>query len=170
MQRQKFIRSIAAIVPALTLFPAILKSQQTVAPKPASLDANLVRDFVGAGHNKFDVVRQMLADSPNLLYANWDWGGGDFENALEAAGHVGNKEIANFLIEKGARANLFVMTMLGKTEVVKTFIEANPAYLTARGPHGYTFLHHAQRGEEDAKELLDYFQSKGLTEPRFKLY
>ena len=171
MHRQKFIQTIAAIVPGISLMPTILQAQQqNPPPKPPPLDGNLVRDFVGAGHSKFDVVKQMLADSPNLLYCMWDWGGGDFETATEAAGHVGNKEIANYLIEKGARANLFVMTMLGKTDVVKTFLDANPTYLTARGPHGYSFLHHAQRGGDDAKELLEYFQSKGLTETRYKLF
>jgi hypothetical protein len=30
-------------------------------------------------------------------------------------------------------------------------------------------LHHATRGGEEAKELLDYFQSKGLTEMQIKI-
>jgi len=168
MRRQKFIQTITAVVPGIMLMPKMLQAQEP--PKPAPLDPTQVKDFVAAGHNKIDVVKQMLAESPNLLYAMWDWGGGDFETAIEGAGHVGNKEIANYLIEKGARANLFVMTMLGKTDVVKTFLEANPTYLTARGPHGFSFLHHAQRGGEDAKELLAYFESKGLKETRFKLF
>jgi hypothetical protein len=48
----------------------------------------------------------MLAELPTLLYATWDWGNGDFETALEGAGHVGNKEIANYLI--GLEQNQFV--------------------------------------------------------------
>ena len=111
----------------------------------------------------------MLAESPTLLYATWDWGGGDFETALEGAGHVGNKEIANYLIELGARTNLFVLTMLGKTNLVKSYLEAFPEYLKARGPHGFTLLHHAQRGGEEAKELLDYLGSKGLKESQAAL-
>ena len=31
---------------------------------------------------------------------------GDSENGIEAAGHTGQKEIAHFLLEKGARINL----------------------------------------------------------------
>ena len=62
-----------------------------------------------------------------------------------------------------------MLTMLGKTEIVKASIEAFPAYLNARGPHGFTFLHHAQRGGDAAKALLEYFQSKGLKEARMAL-
>ena len=106
---------------------------------------------------------------PTLLYSCWDWKHGDFETALEGAGHVGNKEIANYLIERGARANLFVLTMLGKTTLVKAFLELYPQYLTARGPHGLTLLHHAEKGGDDSKDILDYLKGKGLTETKAEL-
>ena len=76
------------------------------------------------------------------------------------------EKIANYLVGLGARTNLFVLTMLGKTAIVKNYLETFPSYLTARGPHGLTFLHHAQKGGDDAKELLEYFQSKGLKETK----
>jgi len=59
--------------------------------------------------------------------------------------------------------------MLGKTQIVKPYLETYPQYLSARGPHGFTFLHHAQRGGEDAVELLEYLQGKGLKETKTKL-
>ena len=65
---------------------------------------------------------------------------------------------------------MFVLTMLGKTEIVKTFLETFPAYMNARGPHGFTLLHHAQKGGETSKELLDYLTGKGLKETRIALY
>ncbi|MBC7950008.1 MAG: ankyrin repeat domain-containing protein [Chitinophagaceae bacterium] len=128
-----------------------------------------VKEFVSAGHNNLEKVKTLLVEFPTLIYASWDLGGGDFETALEGAGHVGDKEIANYLINAGSRTNLFVLTMLGKTSLVKPFLEAFPAYLTARGPHGFTLLHHAQRGKEDARELLEYLQSKGLKETKVAL-
>jgi hypothetical protein len=67
-----------------------------------------------------------LKPCSNLLYARYDWGNGDFEEAIEGAGHVGNKEIANYLIEQGARVNLFVLTMLGKTNLVKPVLDEYP--------------------------------------------
>ncbi len=171
MNRKSFLQQ-AAIGSSILAVPSFLLSQTPPAnkqPKEDPLPAEKVKDFVGAGHNNLDKVKQLLLEFPTLLYATWDWGGGDFETGLEGAGHVGTKEIANYLIEKGARTNLFVLTMLGKTQIVKAYIETYPAYLYARGAHGYTLLHHAQRGGEDAKELVDYLQSKGLKETRTAL-
>ena len=141
----------------------------TMQDKPAPLNAELVLDFVKNAHGNFERVKELLEKNPTLLNATWDWGNGDFETALEGAGHVGNKEIANYLIGLGARTNLFVLTMLGRTSIVKNFLEAFPQYLKARGPHGLTFFHHAQAGGNDSKELLDYFQSKGLIEDKMAL-
>jgi len=133
------------------------------------LPPDKVKEFVTAGHTDLEKTKQMLEAMPGLLYATWDWGGGDFETALEGAGHMGNKEIATYLIEKGARTNLYVLTMLGKTQLVKSYLDLFPQYLMARGPHGLTLLHHAQKGGDGAKELYDYFLSKGLKETWMKL-
>ncbi|MFN3664614.1 MAG: hypothetical protein ACK4S0_00565 [Sediminibacterium sp.] len=96
----------------------------------------MIQEFVSAGHNNLAKVKEMYAAQPELIYAAHDLGGGDFETALEGAGHVGNKEIALYLIDKGARTNLFVLTMLGKTTIVKPYLESFPSYVFARGPHG----------------------------------
>jgi hypothetical protein len=144
-------------------------AQQNQADKPAPLDKDLVRDFVIAGHGNFDKTKQMLQEHPSLLFATWDWGGGDFETALEGAGHVGNKEIANYLIAQGARTNMFVLTMLGKTAIVKPFLEQFPKFVFAKGPHGLTLLHHAQKGGEDSKELLAYLDEKGLKDSKINI-
>ncbi len=171
MNRKIFLRQVAVATGSVIVAPYILSGQTTPAA-PKALDPlapEKIKDFVVAGHNNLDKVKTLLVETPTLLYATWDWGGGDFETALEGAGHIGNKDIANYLIAQGARANLFVLTMLGKTQLVKPFLENYPAYLTARGPHGLTLLHHAQRGGADAKELLEYIQAKGLKETKLKL-
>ena len=111
----------------------------------------------------------MLQEYPNLLYSRWDWGNGDFEEAIEGAGHVGNREIAEYLIQNGARPNIFVLTMLGETAIVKSILEKYPSLLNSKGAHGYTLLHHATRGGDPAKELLEYFKSKGLNEMRINI-
>jgi hypothetical protein len=168
MKRKIFLQQVAIGAGSMLAIPSL-----SFARNPGTigdpLPAEQVKAFVIAGHGNFDEVKKLLADTPTLLYATWDWGGGDFETAIEGAGHVGNKEIADYLIGLGARTNLFVLTMLGKTQIVKTFLDAFPQYLNARGPHGFTFLHHAQKGGDDAKELLDYFQSKGLKETKVAL-
>src|SRR5690349_2496145 len=168
MNRKRFLQQAAIGTTSLGLLPTFL-SGQNPAPKADPLPQEKVKDFVIAGHGNLDKVKTLLTEFPTLLYATWDWGTGDFETGLEGAGHVGNKEIANYLIGIGARTNLFVLTMLGKTQIVKAYLETFPQYLNARGPHGFTLLHHAQKGGDDAKELLDYLQGKGLKETKAML-
>jgi ankyrin repeat protein len=172
MNRKNFLQQVAIGTGSILAAPYLLSGQ--TAPlkeilRADPLPAEKVKEFVAAGHNNLDKVKTLLLEFPTLLYATWDLGGGDFETALEGAGHVGNKDIANHLIKLGARTNMFVLTMLGKTQIVKPYLEAFPEYLSARGPHGLTLLHHAQRGGDDAKELLEYLQSKGLKETKTAL-
>lgn len=168
MNRKYFLHKAAMGASGILIAPHVLFAQAKTS-KGDPLPPEKVKEFVGAGHNNLEKVKSLLAEFPTLLYATWDWGGGDFETALEGAGHVGTKEIANYLIGIGARTNLFVLTMLGKTQIVKAYLDSYPQYLTAKGPHGFTLLHHAQRGGDDAKELLDYLESKGLKETKVAL-
>ena len=168
MNRKNFLQRAVVGAGGMIAAPHFLLAQARPA-KGDPLPPEKVKEFVGAGHNNLDKVKSLLTEFPTLLYATWDWGGGDFETALEGAGHVGTKEIANYLIGMGGRTNLFVLTMLGKTQIVKAYLDTYPQYLNARGPHGFTLLHHAQRGGDDAKELLDYLQSKGLKETKLSL-
>lgn len=168
MNRKRFLQHTTLTAAGALSFP-LLSFANEVTRADGPLPAEKVKEFVSAGHNNLEKVKTLLAEMPTLIYAAWDLNNGDFETALEGAGHVGNKEIANYLIERGARTNLFVLTMLGKTALVKAFLDLYPQYLTARGPHGLTLLHHAQRGGEDARELFDYLQMKGLKEMKAAL-
>ena len=114
------------------------------------LDDDLVRDFVGAGHGNLDKVKEMLAQQPALLNATWDWGGGDWETALGGASHMGNKPIAEYLLSKGARMDVFCAVMMGKTEIVKAFLADDPKVIDCKGPHGISLLRHARAGKQDA--------------------
>lgn len=127
--------------------------------KGAVLDPALVQEFVRLSHFNFDGVTTMIAEQPQLVYASWDWGGGDFETGLGAASHVGNRRIAEFLIASGARPDIFAMTMLGHTSAVKSLLEINPSLKDCKGPHQLSLIHHAQKGGEQAKELLAYLEN-----------
>jgi hypothetical protein len=134
-----------------------------------SIAIKKIKEFVVAGHSNLNKVKSMLMEEPNLIYSRYDWGGGDFEEAIEGAGHVGNKEIAKYLIEQGARVNLFVLTMLGKKQIVIPTLEEYPSLIDAKGPHGFSLLHHAKIGGKDSKDILDYLMEKGLKESKFKI-
>ncbi|MCL4268729.1 MAG: ankyrin repeat domain-containing protein [Anaerolineales bacterium] len=126
--------------------------------KPA-LEATLVQEFVGNAHGNFERVKELLTQEPALINATWDWGGGDFETALGAASHMGNKQIANYLLEHGARLDIFAAAMLGKLDVVKAALEAYPEMVNTPGPHGIPLVTHAEAGGADAKAVLDYINS-----------
>src|SRR5215203_2804843 len=144
MDRKRFLLQSSISAGALFASPLQLLA---AAPDPAApYKTEIVKEFVGAGHGNLARVKELLAEYPNLLYCRYDWGNGDFEEAIEGAGHVGNKEIATYLIEQGARPNLFVLTMLGETAIVKSVLERFPTLLAAKGAHGLTLLHHAIKG------------------------
>ena len=126
--------------------------------KPA-LEATLVQEFIRVAHADFDRTKELLTQAPALINATWDWGGGDFETALGGAAHMGRKDIANYLLENGARLDLFAAAMLGKLEIVKAVLQIYPDALKTPGPHGIPLIAHAQAGGEDAKSVLEYLQT-----------
>lgn len=131
--------------------------------KKGPIKPERVREFVAKAHGDLDKVKELLAYEPNLLNATWDWGGGDFESALGGAGHMGRVDIAEFLLEKGARMDIFCAAMLGKLDIVKATLEAYPQLKTSKGPHGLTLLHHARQGGDQSKEVLAYLTELGAS-------
>ena len=61
-------------------------------------DPVLVQATVGASHRDLKKVKELVERSPALAKAAWDWGYGDWETALGAASHTGQREIAEYLI------------------------------------------------------------------------
>ena len=171
LTRRGFLQNAVVTASGIVLvgtapYSAAIAQQQDKPTKarPEVIKPEIVKEFVGAGHGKFDRTKEMLAEMPSLLNATWDWGGGDFEMAIGGAGHMGNREIAEFLISKGARMDIFVAAMLGKLEIVRAMIAAYPDLKAARGPHGISLLTHAQKGRAESLAVVDYLQSLGLKE------
>ncbi len=124
-------------------------------------DPDDVRAIVGASHTKFDVVKELVTARPTLAKASWDWGFGDWETALGAASHMGRRDIAELLIEHGARPNLFSAAMMGDLATVRSFVETRSGIQSQPGPHGITLLRHAQAGGEDAAAVVAYLEKVG---------
>lgn len=166
--RFTFIRNSIVGVTGLFL-PGTLRLQ-TTQEKPSPIKLETVKEFVGVSHGKFDRVKEMLENDHLLLHVSYDWGGGDYESGIEAAGHVGNKEIAYYLLGKGARYNVYLACMLGHMDVVKQVVTAHPNLLNSKGAHGFTMLHHAQRGEAESLAIVEYLQSLGAKETKMDFY
>jgi hypothetical protein len=125
--------------------------------KKQQLNRLMVQDFVIYAHMDLDMVKMLLAKEPRLIAAHMDWGGGDWESGLGGASHMGNKDIVNYLLEKGARIDIFCAAMMGQLEVVKSFLKLQPNLIDSYGPHGMNLHFHAQQGK--ATEVYDYLQS-----------
>jgi hypothetical protein len=125
----------------------------------------LVQEVVGAAHRDLERVRELVLARPSLAKASWDWGFGDWESALGAAAHTGQREIALFLIEHGARPDVFAFAMLGHLAAVRACIEAQPGLERARGPHGISLLRHALSGGDEAKLVAEFLAERVGEEP-----
>ncbi len=154
--KRQFLISVAA-VPCLT---ASAQSQKALDKGPP-LEAALVKEFVGVAHGKFERTETMLTSQPALLNATWDWGGGDFETGLGGASHMGNQEIARFLIGQGARMDIFAAAMLGELAIVQALCKAFPNIHRSLGPHKIPLIAHAKRGGPAAVEVVKFLESLG---------
>jgi len=72
---------------------------------------------------------------------------------------MGQRDIVEHLLERGARIDIFCAAMMGQLEAVKAFLTLQPKLIDAKGPHGFTLHFHAQVGQENAAAVLDYLQS-----------
>jgi hypothetical protein len=151
---------------------------ETLPPKvfhryPAIDDA-IVAEVVGASHFNLDRVKELVSVRPELARATWDWGFGDWETALGAASHVGRRDIALYLIENGARPNIFTYAMLGDLKAVQAMIKGLPGVQGIYGPHGISLLSHARAGLRSAEgssqkqvseQLIAYLEERGDANP-----
>ena len=123
------------------------------------IDPDLVKDFVNNAHGDLTRIRDLLAREPALINAAWDWGDGDWETGLGAAAHMGRRDIALHLLERGARMDIFAAAMLGHLEVVRAMIAAIPEARTWRGPHGIPLLAHAEAGGDTAAAVAGFLRT-----------
>jgi hypothetical protein len=117
--------------------------------------------MVTVSHYDLHRVKELVEVRPSLARAAWDWGFGDWETALGAASHMGNRPIAEYLISQGARPSLFSSAMLGHLEVVRAFVAAQPGVQRIRGPHSISLLAHAKAGGQASRPVFEFLQSLG---------
>ncbi len=127
--------------------------------KNPQINRELLQDFVIYAHMDADMVKKLLQKEPGLNVASINWGAGDWEGGLNAAAHMGRRDIVDILLEHGARMDIFCAAMLGMLDPVKAFITMQPKLIDAKGPHGFSLHFHAQVGGKEAGPVLDYLQS-----------
>jgi len=143
---------------ASTVIPIAVAAEVVRADFP-SHEPELVQEMVAVSHNNFARVKELVGRQPALAKVSWDWGFGDWETPIDAASHIGNREIAEFLIANGARPTIFSAAMLGQLDVVKAAIAASPGVQRVKGPHSITLLRHAMAGGPKAQAVVDYLET-----------
>ena len=123
------------------------------------LNNELVRDFIIAAHGDLREVKRLVMQEPALIHAVLNWGGNDWESGLGAAAHTGNRDIAEWLLQRGARMDIFTAAMLGELQIVQAMVECQPNAIHATGPHGISLIRHAEKGGEAAAFVYAYLAS-----------
>jgi hypothetical protein len=171
--RRGLIKATAAIGPmALLGLPTLLSVTSNESQKKEvnmAISENfpcqppeLVHEVVTVAHFDLKRLKQLVDAQPSLARASWDWGFGDWETALGAASHMGNRPIAEYLVAKGARPSLFSAAMLGQLEVVKAFIAVDPHVSAIPGPHSISLLAHAKAGGDQSRAVYTYLEALGI--------
>ncbi len=135
-----------------------------------------VKAVVGAAHTQYDKVKELVTSRPELAKAAYDWGFGDWESALGAASHMGRVDIAQLLMDHGARPNIYTFAMMGKLKAVRSMVEEMPGIQRIPGPHGMTLLFHAQNrlrykdlssvDRAAVESVVHYLEGLGDADPR----
>ncbi len=151
----------ALLAPSLFASSPEIMGATPFLPYVPAQDPELVERTVGFAHANVKGLRELVERQPDLAKAAWDWGFGDWETAIGAASHTGNREIVEILLAHGARPDIFTFTMLGNLEVVRAMVQAQPGVQRLWGPHSITLLRHARAGGEQSKAVYDYLVSLG---------
>jgi hypothetical protein len=166
-------RGFLGLAPAVPFLVRAQSAPASVPPAPAPAigfpahDPDVVKEIVGVSHGNLARVKELVSARPALARVSWDWGYGDWETPIDAASHVGNRPIAEYLMASGARPTIYTAAMMGQLGIVKGWIESVPGVQRNRGPHGITLLAHARNGGPGAAEVLKYLESLGDADPRY---
>lgn len=127
-----------------------------------TLSVDIVKEFVTAAHFDPPKVKAMLEQQPDLLRAQYDWGAGDLEEGIEAAGHMGNRAIAEFFLSRSVPLNICVAAMLGRVGDVSLFLKRDSGLANAKGAHGIPVMFHAAMSGSAA--VADLLHAHGCNE------
>ena len=99
-----------------------------------------LHEFVANAHGNLTRVQDLFGDHPEVLeerYTPWN------ETAMEATAHTGSREVARFLLDKGATPTHGALAMLGWADDLRALLAARPELAQTPGAHGISLLYHA---------------------------
>jgi ankyrin repeat protein len=102
----------------------------------------LLDELVGNAHGNLARVKEILDEHPDLLNARATWG----ETPIEAATQMGNRQIIDELIGRGAPVDFFTALVVGRVDQVDDELQEVPDRAKARGVHDLAPLYFAAIG------------------------
>lgn len=108
--------------------------------------------FIIECHRDLEAVKEKVAGKPTLVNAfNPELN----ETALGAAGHMGRRDIAEFLLSNGAILELATAAMLGRRDVVAERLAKDPKLALSGGAHNIPVANHAaMSGDTEIMQML----------------
>ena len=121
--------------------------------------AELIKTIVAVAHFDLNKLKDLIDPHPHLVKSAWDWGFGDWETPLGAACHMGRRDVAEYLLSKGAAPSLFSWVLFGDLHMVQQTLEHQPGIQRVAGPHSISVVAHARMGGKQSEPILQYLRS-----------
>lgn len=110
-----------------------------------------INNFVIAAHHDLAQVKKSLAEQPDLLNENADW----VETPIQAAAHMANRDIMDYLLAEGAPLDICTAAVLGRADDVRAMLADDPGLAEATGAHNIPVMYFAAIvGNEDIAQIL----------------
>ena len=110
-------------------------------------DNGLPREFVNAfvlySHFALPQVQKWLQQCPDLLNTRSSWD----ELSVEAAAHMGRKDIGSLMLDRGAAYSLPTAVVFGPLSDVKRMLSEEPRCICERGAHSFPLLWYTAFGD-----------------------
>lgn len=120
----------------------------------SAFDVVVRQRVVGMSHGNFAGVQELVGRHPELARAVASSG----EHAVEASAHTGQREIVDYLLDRGAPYSLLTAVMRDDRRRVRELLDEDPQRIHERGPHDFALLWYPVIGGgllELAELLLD---------------
>ena len=120
------------------------------------LPSQFVNAFVLYSHFSLPQVKKWVEQCPDLLNtrASWD------ELSVEAAAHMGRKDIGRLMLDRGAAYSLATAVVFGSLQDVKRMLSEEPRCIRERGAHSFPLLWYTAFGEPNL-EAAQYLIGRG---------
>ena len=123
---------------------------------PEGVTEETARAMVLPSHFDLDEVKRQVEADPRLVHVRYK----QFDEApIEAASHVGNREIAEYLLGRGARFKIHCAVMLGMYESTVAFLDVKPELAVQPGAHNLPLMYHAAHGGDI--RILELLKARG---------